>query len=215
MKNSVTWPYKNYPRSPAVTPLATAPGPPWRSWGCFPLIGLALGRKIISMVVKSNFLSVARLLLLVSALGVVAPVGCGGKAEAAPVQTLAQTPAATAEPVVRLAPAATPASAPTPTPTPTVGPPKPPSLDLSVPLPDPPPDEEVSVAIGPVTITTYNPVTITGLESATNLYFVARNNGTQDLTVRFTSLEEILQSKPGWIVHFFAFMEQGGQGHSL
>ena len=40
------------------TPRATAPGPPWRSWGCFPLIGLPLGRIIISMVVKSDFLSV-------------------------------------------------------------------------------------------------------------------------------------------------------------
>lgn len=72
------------------------------------------------------------------------------------------------------------------------------------------------MAIGPVTITTYNPVTITGLESVTNPYFVARNNGTQDLTVGSTSLEEILEGKPSWIVQSFAFMEQGvGRARTL
>ena len=77
------------------------------------------------------------------------------------------------------------------------------SPELDAPLPESPPDELISVTIGPVTITTYNPVTITRLENSTNLYFLARNNSTEHATIHFTSLIDIIQKKPDWIPHFF------------
>jgi outer membrane protein assembly factor BamB len=92
---------------------------------------------------------------------------------------------------------------PTATPTPTATPAATP--------PGPPPDAEISVAVGPVTITTYNPATITALESSTNLYFVALNGSEQPVTLRLTSLTEILAAKPEWMFHFFAFLTQSEQ----
>jgi len=97
-------------------------------------------------------------------------------------------------------------------PAPSSGPPEPPRepppLNLNAPLPDSPPDAEISVTIGPVTIATYNPVTITGLEYSTNLYFVARNNGDQAVTLRCTPFPEDLGMKPEWIFHFFSFQAE-------
>ena len=82
------------------------------------------------------------------------------------------------------------------------------SPELDAPLPESPPDELISVTIGPVTITTYNPVTITRLENSTNLYFLARNNSTEHATIHFTSLIDIIQKKPDWIPHFFHLLKQ-------
>ena len=81
-------------------------------------------------------------------------------------------------------------------------------MNPNAPLPYSPPDAEVSVTIGPVTITTYNPVTITGLEYSTNLYFVARNNGDQAVTLRCIPLPEDLGRKLEWIFHFFSFQAE-------
>lgn len=84
-------------------------------------------------------------------------------------------------------------------------PPQPPPLNLNVPLPESPPDAEISLTIGPVTITTYNPVTITPLEYSTNLYLVARNNGDQTVTLRYIDWPESGYQPPEWIYHFFWF----------
>ena len=65
------------------------------------------------------------------------------------------------------------------------------------------PDKKITVNIGKVKITTYNPVTITDLEYSTNFYFVAHNNSNKTLTMRMTSLETIKTSLPKWIFHFY------------
>lgn len=67
----------------------------------------------------------------------------------------------------------------------------------------PPADAEVSTALGSLTITTYNPVTITGLEYSTNLYFTLTNPTAQAVTVSVPDPETM--SLPEWAFHFFAF----------
>lgn len=70
------------------------------------------------------------------------------------------------------------------------------------------PDKKTTVSVGPVKITTYNPVTITDLEYSTNFYFVAQNTGTETVTLQLTSLQKIIGSMPDWIFHFFYFQPE-------
>lgn len=56
-------------------------------------------------------------------------------------------------------------------------------LDFNSPLPQGPIGEMISAELGPVTLETYNPVTITWLENSTNLYFYAHNTGDSQVTV--------------------------------
>ncbi len=76
----------------------------------------------------------------------------------------------------------------------------------------PPADSPVSLTLGSVTVTTYNPVTMTPVENSTDLYFVAKNNGAQPVTLQFTSFAEIKSAQPDWVTHFFKFFgfESGG-----
>jgi WD40 repeat protein len=71
------------------------------------------------------------------------------------------------------------------------------------------------IDIGPVTITTYNPVIIPGIEYSTNVYFTARNNGNQKVTLIFTSLLEIADTNKDWMIHFFAFFPVDPEGVEL
>ena len=68
--------------------------------------------------------------------------------------------------------------------------------------------EEVSVTIGPVTISTTSPVDITKMEFSTNLYFTARNNGAQKVTL----VTDGTPTMPGTVfwVHFFWFFDIDG-----
>ena len=66
-----------------------------------------------------------------------------------------------------------------------------------------PADSPKALTLGSVSISTYSPVTITPFENSTNLYFDVRNNGTQRRTVQFTSWDEIVQTHPSWLYHFF------------
>jgi hypothetical protein len=59
----------------------------------------------------------------------------------------------------------------------------PPPLATDAPLPSAPADHEVTAAVGPVELRTWNPVTVTGIESGTNLYFVAKNTGKTAVTL--------------------------------
>lgn len=72
-----------------------------------------------------------------------------------------------------------------------------------------------SINIGPVTITTYNPVIIPGIEYSTNIYFRARNNGNQRVTLIFTSIQEIANNNKDWMFHFFAFFPVAPEGVEL
>jgi hypothetical protein len=68
------------------------------------------------------------------------------------------------------------------------------SLDTDSPLPNSPLGEFISVDLGSVTLTTYNPVTLTPLETSTNIYIFyiyATNHGTEPVT---------LQGPRGWEV---------------
>ena len=66
-----------------------------------------------------------------------------------------------------------------------------------------PPDAEISVNIGPIVVTTYNPATVGSYENAASLYFNARNTGTTPLTLEFLSYFDITNRKPGWMLQFF------------
>lgn len=131
---------------------------------------------------------------------------CGGsvRTQAPPLDTGPETKPSTELPAPSQATPTAPAEEPTSLPSPPE-PREPPPLNLNAPLPDSPPDAEISVTIGPLTIMTHNPVTITGLEYSTNLYFVAPNNGDQAVTLQCTPLAENLAAKPEWIGHFFWF----------
>ncbi len=72
-----------------------------------------------------------------------------------------------------------------------------------------------SIDVGPVTLTTYSPVVIPGIEYTTNVYFTARNNGSQRVTLVFTSLQEIAENNKDWMIHFFAFFPVDPEGIGL
>jgi outer membrane protein assembly factor BamB len=96
-------------------------------------------------------------------------------------------------------PSAMPTPAPSPTPTPAPAPALQPELI--------PQDKEVSFSLGPVTITTWDPVTIGPLENSTNLYFTAKNTGQQPVTLQFRRMESPAPGTtpgfPEWMSHFF------------
>src|SRR5690242_11836370 len=66
-----------------------------------------------------------------------------------------------------------------------------------------PADREQTLTLGQVTISTYNPVTVSGLENSTNLYFTMKNQSNRALTVELTSWQELQASLPDWILHLF------------
>ncbi len=72
-----------------------------------------------------------------------------------------------------------------------------------------------SIDVGSVTLTTYSPVVIPGIEYTTNIYFTARNNGSQRVTLVFTSLQEIADNNKDWMFHFFAFFPVDPEGIGL
>jgi len=117
-------------------------------------------------------------------------------------------------------PSSIPMPAPSETPSPTASPSpatKPGRAPISVPATPPasasalpseliPQDKEVSYNLGPVTITTWNPVTIGPLENSTNLYFTVKNNGSQRVTLEFQRMWSPAPGTPGfpnWMSHFF------------
>ncbi|OGL72261.1 hypothetical protein A3D72_02720 [Candidatus Uhrbacteria bacterium RIFCSPHIGHO2_02_FULL_57_19] len=65
------------------------------------------------------------------------------------------------------------------------------------------PDQLVSYSVGPVTLSTTNPVIITGLESSTNFYITAANTSDQVVTINVVMPDR--QSLPDWIFHLFQF----------
>lgn len=74
-----------------------------------------------------------------------------------------------------------------------------------------PADRLTSLVVGPVTITAFNPVTITPLEDATEFYFTARNTGAAAVTLQFTSWSELQASKNisrTVLMKFFGFESQ-------
>lgn len=113
------------------------------------------------------------------------------------VPTVKPTP--TPLPMPMPTPTATPTPAPSSTPTPAPAPALQPELI--------PQDKEVSFSLGPVTITTWDPVTIGPLENSTNLYFTAKNTGQQPVTLQFRRMESPApRTTPGfpeWMSHFF------------
>ncbi len=68
-----------------------------------------------------------------------------------------------------------------------------------------PHDSEIVATAGPVRITTFNPVTVTGLERSTNLYFTAVNKGKAKVTLRTDRPDRMAMPKGARIRHFFAF----------
>ena len=79
---------------------------------------------------------------------------------------------------------------------PTNAPPEGPNVDSTSPLPEGPEGGIVTVDLGPVTLETYSPVTITGFENSTNLYVRATNTGTDAVTVRRPTPIEVVFSIP-------------------
>jgi hypothetical protein len=69
-----------------------------------------------------------------------------------------------------------------------------------------PDDKELAVSLGPIVITTYNPVTITGLEYSTNLYFTVKNTGNAPTTVSYRYSDK--QALPDWIFHLYALQDK-------
>ena len=59
-----------------------------------------------------------------------------------------------------------------------------PKLDTTSPLPESPPRGTLTAELGPVTLTTFDPITITSLENSTNIYVTATNTGLQPVTVQ-------------------------------
>ena len=78
---------------------------------------------------------------------------------------------------------------------------------------DVPADRVTSLVVGPVTVTTYNPVTITPLEYGTTLSMSVRNTSTQAVTLQFTSWSELLSTRPTWMLFLFKLFgnEQASQ----
>jgi uncharacterized protein (TIGR03437 family) len=74
-----------------------------------------------------------------------------------------------------------------------------------------PPDAPQTLTLGQVTITTYNPVTVTGLENSSNVYFVLKNQSTGTRTVQLTSWQEMVGMLPPWLLQFFKF-DYGSNG---
>lgn len=72
-----------------------------------------------------------------------------------------------------------------------------------------------SIDVGSVTLTTYSPVIFPGIEYSTNIYFTAQNNGSQRVTLIFTSLQEIADNNKDWMTHFFAFFPVDPEGIEL
>jgi outer membrane protein assembly factor BamB len=64
-------------------------------------------------------------------------------------------------------------------------------------------DAAITVSLGPVEISTYNPVTITGLETDTSLYFDLRNTGLAPVTLRLPDPKQV--QRPNFSEHLFAF----------
>jgi WD40 repeat protein len=69
-----------------------------------------------------------------------------------------------------------------------------------------PDDKKVSVSLGSIVITTYNPVTITGLEYSTNLYFTVKNIGNAPTVVSYRYSDR--QTLPDWIFHLYALQDK-------
>jgi WD40 repeat protein len=63
----------------------------------------------------------------------------------------------------------------------------------------------ISISVGSVEISTYSPVEIPGIERGTNLYFYAKNNGNQRVTLVLKDFPEI-EGMIFWN-HFFAFFD--------
>ncbi len=83
------------------------------------------------------------------------------------------------------------------------------ALDTTSPLPESPEGKFITAELGPVTLKTYSPVTLTFLENSTNIYIYATNNGNETVTVqgpRGWEVEiEVLKSGPPAPKHFFEF----------
>ncbi len=70
-----------------------------------------------------------------------------------------------------------------------------------------PPDAPVTLNLGLVAISTFNPVTtVSTLENSTTLYFTATNRDTRALTVQFTSFTEVRSARPNWMYDFYQFL---------
>ena len=75
-------------------------------------------------------------------------------------------------------------------------------LDLASLVPN---DAQASFSLGPVTISTWNPVTMGPLENSTNLYFSLENTGGQPATLQLPSMTKAGPGVPGfpeWVFHF-------------
>lgn len=85
------------------------------------------------------------------------------------------------------------------------------SVTTTAPLPTSPGDQELKTMVGPIELVTWNPVTITGLESGTNLFFTATNTSSQIVTLAVPT-----PGDPGSITvpptlsikHFFGFQDR-------
>lgn len=77
-----------------------------------------------------------------------------------------------------------------------------------------PADSPLTSTIGPFTISTFSPVTMTPFENSTNVYFFVTNTATQARTLEFMSMREIQLTKPNWLFHFFRMfgLEEGKAG---
>lgn len=62
-------------------------------------------------------------------------------------------------------------------------------------------DREISFQLGPISISTTSPVTITDLENGTYLRFVLKNSASVSTTVRIPNVETLELSKPSWTLH--------------
>lgn len=77
-------------------------------------------------------------------------------------------------------------------------------------IPESPLDKEIDIIIGPVSIKTYDPVTIPNIESSTNLYFIAKNTGTETVTLRYLNPEDMKPTNNPQglrIKHFFSLQK--------
>ena len=76
-----------------------------------------------------------------------------------------------------------------------------------------PNDTALTRTIGPFTVSTFSPVTLTPFENSTNIYFRVTNTATQARTLEFTSMGEVFAGRPYWLYHFFKMFgvtEQSG-----
>ncbi len=63
-------------------------------------------------------------------------------------------------------------------------------LDLNAPLPTSTIEELKTYAVGDVEISVYDPITITGLENSTNVYFTAKNTGSGAVTLSHSPFQQ-------------------------